>query len=592
MKSLLAGLFAVAANLSFGQLSPSLEHYIEEKFRDERVREYVEEHAIAAQEARQSGKEYVPSGPTPHQFMESIGAVYTTKGINHSFSATGGAEPYIAMNPTNSDHLVVTYMAPNQEYPIFVTTDGGQTWTQSSFSPLSQLNVHAPGTTILGGGDPVVAFDANGNLHLTYIYAHGAGFPILGGMYYANSTDGGLTFNIPANGAHVIYEGDVFNGDLLDRQWMHCDNTGGVDDGSLYMSCVYFGGGFGTAGELVLKKGLNDDGFTSNTVAVPHNNGLSTQFGNLKVDDNGHVHMACMLFDGSSGAGDIVYTKSTDGGTTFSSPLTIAPTLTALPNNAGTHIVHGRDNTATSLAVEGSNVYVSWCDFTGGEMRGFFSRSTDAGASFSAPVEFGQDIFGNGFYHLMPNVAADNGRVSITWYKVDSTNFETEYMLAESSDAGATFAAHAVISSGTTDFMNEDAQDFYGDYNCSEKSDCNTFSVFTDGSSGSPVVYFVNENACELGIGEISAINGSLSLSQLYPNPLDNELNVVLSNKMNTEALMEIVDLNGKVVYTESVNLSPVEQSFTLELDELAVGAYQFRVKTSNEFLVRAIVKH
>ncbi|MFT5860842.1 MAG: hypothetical protein ACI865_002958, partial [Flavobacteriaceae bacterium] len=293
MKIIITVLLTVAAQLSFAQLSNQHEHYIEEKIRDVQVREYVMAHALAFQKAEEAGQEYMPLGKMPGAFMQSLGYVAGARGIDHEFSSTGGAEPYIALNPLDSNHLAVTYMSrADSDYPVFVTLDGGVTWVQSTFSPLDQLNTYAPGTFILGGGDPILAFDNYGTLHLTYIYAHGSGFPILGGMYYVNSSDGGFNFTVPAGADHVIYEGDVLAGDLLDRQWMACDNTGGVEEGALYMSAVYFGGAFGTAGQLVLKKDLTDSGFTSNSIAVPFIGAGSTQFGNLKVDDAGTVHVA------------------------------------------------------------------------------------------------------------------------------------------------------------------------------------------------------------------------------------------------------------------------------------------------------------
>ncbi len=593
MKTLTTFVLAIIAQVSFGQISNELEHYLEEKIRDVQVRKYVTEHALAHKEAKDAGVTYIPEGKNPASFMQSLGYEAGARGINHEFSVTGGAEPFIAMNPLNSDHLAVTYMSrADSDYPIFVTLDGGVTWAQSSFSPLSQLNIYAPGTFVLGGGDPILAFDNNGTLHLTYIYAHGSGFPVLGGMYYVNSSDGGLNFTVPSGGDHVIYEGDVFAGDLLDRQWMACDNTTGTENGTLYMSAVYFGGPFGTAGELVLKKGLTDSGFTSNSIAVPFVGSETTQFGNIKVDDAGTVHVACMRFDGTTAAGNILYTQSTDGGATFPTVVTIANATTGLPNNAATHIVHSRDNSATSLAVDGDNVYIAWSDFDNGILRGFFSYSFDNGTSFSVPTQFGENLFGTGFHHVMPHVAADNGRVSISWYKVDTATMITDYMIAESDNAGFSFLTNAIVSSSTTDFANEDANDFYGDYNASEKSGCRTFSVFSDGRGGSPVVYFVNEDGCNLGIKEVSAINGALSVGDLYPNPSTNEVTFTLSFDGAENAMIELLDLKGAVLLEQDINLTPLNQNFNLDLSGIVPGTYHVRIVTPNEFAVRTLIKN
>ena len=589
---LLTTLSVVAiAQLSYSQLTPAHEHYLEEKIRNPRVLEYVKEHSLAYKLAKDSGETYIPQGKTPAAFMESIGCQSAARGIDHEFSG-GGAEPYIAINPLDPDHIAVTYMnRADTDYPIYVSLDGGSNWTASTFSPLAQLDIYAPGTFILGNGDPVLAFDNYGTLHLTYIYAHGSGFPILGGMYYVYSSDGGFNFTVPADADHVIYEGDIFAGDLLDRQWMSCDNTGGVDEGALYMSAVYFGGGFGTAGELVLKKGLTDLGFTSSTVAVPFIGAGSAQFGNVKVDDNGGVHMACMRLDGAPGDGSIVYVKSTDGGTTFSSPMIVAPAKTGLPNEAASHVVHNRDNTATSLAVDGSNVYIAWSDFTGGGLKGYFAYSSDGGLTFSAPSEFGEELFGAGFYHVMPHVAADNGRVSLSWYKTDTITMSTDYIIAESDNAGFSFLTNAVVSSSPTDFANEDDADFYGDYNSSVKSDCRTFSVFSDGRGGTPIVYFVNEDGCNLGVKDISAINGVLSFGDPFPNPVTQEITISLTYDKSSVATVELVGVDGTVVLKNLIELASIEKSYSFDVSAIASGIYSIRVTTEDEFAIRSFIK-
>ncbi len=584
---------SVLAISAYAQVPAGVEHYIEEKIKNEEVREYVMNHTRMAYEAREAGQTYIPQGPTPAEFMTEIGYETSPKGINHAFSATGGAEPFIAVNPSNANHIAVSYMSrADADYPVFITFDGGSTWQQSAFSSLAQLDVVNPGAFVLGGGDPVLAFDDAGNLHMTYIYAHGAGFPVLGSMYYVNSTDGGLTFDIPAGGAHVIYEGDIFAGDLLDRQWMHCDVTGGTNDGNLYMSAVYFGGGFGTAGELVLKKTPADDGFSSSVVGVAHSGGMSTQFGNLKVDNAGNVHMACMLFDGASGAGTIEYVKSTDGAATFPTGSTIGTATTGLPNDAATHVVHNRDNAATSLAVDGDNVYVAWCDFASGGIEGFFSYSNDGGVTFSAPTEFGETIFGAGYHHVMPVVAADSGRVSIAWYKVDTTTFDTQYILAESDDAGASFSTHMTISQGNTDFANESDQDFYGDYNCMEKKGCRTFAIFSDGNTGAPVVYFVNQDACNLvGVEEITPVNVDFEIGSVYPNPTTDHVTVQMNSENPMDGKIQIIDQAGRIVLEQNETIVEGVNSINLNLSSVPRGVYRLKLSTPSGFAVRALVK-
>lgn len=582
-------------SLSLGTMAQNpfnLEHYLEEKVRNREVRSYLEHHIDAYNTAIQNGDEYTPSGPTIESFVEANNIdLGMEKRSLHNFSVPGGAEPHIAINPNDPNHVVVTYMSSaDADYPIFVSMDAGDTWTPSSFSSLAYLDTLHPGTLVLGGGDPILAFDADGNLHLTYIYVHGTGFSFTGGMYYANSTDGGLTFDIPANGAHVVHEGDMLQSDLIDRQWMHCDITGSAFDGTLYMSAVYFGGTFGSAGELVLRKLPTDDGFTSYAVGVPHAGSNTTQFGNIKVDNNGTVHMACMEIDGN-GDGNVVYTQSTDNGTTFSTPLTIATATTALPNS-GNHLIHGRDNSATSMAVDGNNVFIAWTDMANNTVRAFMAYSTDGGSMFTSPMEFGRDLFGNGNYDLMPNLAADGGNATITWYHMDSVDLQADYVMAEFETASASFEGYKIISTTQTDFMNENGQDFYGDYNASEKDGCTSYSIFSDGSLGAPSVYFARENACILGDFEIQSLNQGIQLDIISANPAMDNLQVTYNAKRAQNGTLQIIDNAGKLVINQSIRLMTSSTSQHLSITNLEAGIYSIRITGEQEYVVKSFVKN
>ena len=72
-------------------------------------------------------------------------------------------EPHIAVNPNDPDHLVmgaVDYNFPNVS--IYVSIDGGVTWEGPSQPPYLADDLGA-------GGDPVVAFDREGNVYVIFI---------------------------------------------------------------------------------------------------------------------------------------------------------------------------------------------------------------------------------------------------------------------------------------------------------------------------------------------------------------------------------------------------------------------------------------
>src|SRR5262249_34782689 len=92
------------------------------------------------------------------------------------------AEPYVAVNPTNPDHIVAVWM----DHPFVadvasVTFDGGLTWRNVPI-PVSQ----AEGGPFPGAGNAWVSFAPNGDLYASSI-----------SVVVNKSTDGGLTWRQP-----------------------------------------------------------------------------------------------------------------------------------------------------------------------------------------------------------------------------------------------------------------------------------------------------------------------------------------------------------------------------------------------------------
>ena len=98
--------------------------------------------------------------------------------------------PASAINPQNTDQLALAFMGENDisYFPIYYSHDGGDTWTESNVTTKTLYTQAVPSSNGLafGGGDPVLVFDKNGILHLTWILLD-ANFD--GYMLYATSDD-------------------------------------------------------------------------------------------------------------------------------------------------------------------------------------------------------------------------------------------------------------------------------------------------------------------------------------------------------------------------------------------------------------------
>jgi hypothetical protein len=73
------------------------------------------------------------------------------------------SEPNLAVNPTNPQQLVASAFTPNPagsgDAPIYVSTDGGNTWTLQAIVPSDQMTA-----------DITVRFGGNGNLYAGIIH--------------------------------------------------------------------------------------------------------------------------------------------------------------------------------------------------------------------------------------------------------------------------------------------------------------------------------------------------------------------------------------------------------------------------------------
>lgn len=135
--------------------------------------------------------------------------------------------------------------------------------------------------------------------------------------------------------------------------------------------------------------------------------------------------------DNTSGNYDIMFTKSTDGGKTFSKPIDVS-------NLKG-------DSGYPQLAVWKNDVYVVWTQ----TMKGinydiFLAKSSDNGNSFGKPINLSNDFGPSGW----PKVSSD-GTVYVSW--VDSTPGKFDIFITKSNDGGTTFQDPTNLSSSKSE---------------------------------------------------------------------------------------------------------------------------------------------
>ena len=239
---------------------------------------------------------------------------------------TSGSNDYCTI-PTNHDAWAGFYRS----------TDGGATWvdsllpgylhdssSQGSASPVHQMALGGA----IAAGDPVQAWDGKGDV-----------------FFMGNNFNRGIE-----DGPSASFRDNT--GDVWVATYAPSNPSDKSTDGSRYVRTVILASNTFGQGSFNDKTGIQVDQAT------------------------GNVYAAWSDFHGR-GCNEILFSRSTDGGATFSAPMKIS----TICNNQGPNIAIG----------PGGQVYVSWNANTGGTfslgsnfVRGAaFASSSDFGASFS-----------------------------------------------------------------------------------------------------------------------------------------------------------------------------------------------------------------
>lgn len=226
------------------------------------------------------------------------------------------------------------------------------------------------------------------------------------GILVAKSTDGGLTFGTPVDVSRNI-------GTSSSPQFAVTGND------------VYVVWQAKTTGkyQIIFAKSTDSGSTFSAPVNISANSGDSSF---PKIIASGNDIYVAWSFTVTNKDYNVLFTKSTDGGATFTTPGNIS-------NNSG-------DSGLPEMAVSGKNVYVTWENNNLGNFEIFLSRSTDGGNTFTFPVNISNTDSPSG----APQIIASGNNVFVSWMDKYSGNYEV--YVAKSDNAGSTFGQPINIS--------------------------------------------------------------------------------------------------------------------------------------------------
>jgi hypothetical protein len=244
-------------------------------------------------------------------------------------------EPTVAIDP-NDPAVVVAgandYCAAIENGDTWVgyyrSTDGGTTWSDSLVPgyPADETDAGVASPThgsCAAAGDPSQSFDAEGNLFYAFICFNRSG-PVNGSMYVARYTDDGATYDRTVLIKRGTPSGLFQSGLFQDKVNLAVDQTAGANSGNVYVAWSQYNG-FAPTNAVMFSRST-DGGLSYSRPRRLTPTALGTaSFADLAVGPDGKVYLTYLTYPSSSNPStDVWLQTSTNGGASFGAPFHVA----------------------------------------------------------------------------------------------------------------------------------------------------------------------------------------------------------------------------------------------------------------------------
>lgn len=384
-------------------------------------------------------------------------------------SPTGGAESAVKIHPTDTNKAVAGSNGPGSGQIMWYSTNGGTSWTQAGALP--------QGSTCC---DPTIDWSSNGNFAYTSTLG---GCTSLCNVWVYRSSDGGVTWNDLATITPGDGRREITSAGTSDKQYLHADKFGTSPFRDNLYLCWH--------DNNTLKFSRSTDFANTWSAPLTMSSGTS-QSGigcDLTTDKSGNVYYVWPATNGKT----ILVRKSTNGGTSFNTAVTVANTQDGYDFNIPAMETR-RAFIYTSVDADVSNgafansIYAAWTDTTApesgtaannhGRIQVAFSRDGGANWTVRTPHETA-DANTVDRFHPWLGVGPD-GKVYVMFYDTrrSATRVGVDVFYAVSSDGGNTWAAPVRLTSVLSPQVDDTFE--WGDYNGLDVVGNQLIAIFTD----------------------------------------------------------------------------------------------------------------
>lgn len=431
-------------------------------------------------------------------------------------------------------------------------------------------------------GDPCIIVDTNSNFYYFHLSNPPDGHWI-DRIVCQKTTDAGLTWN---DGTHTGVDGDSEQ----DKEWAIVDRNNNY----IYTTWTHFDnyGSTNNSDSSFIKFSKSTD--QGQTWSSPVR--ISKVAGDCIDDDNttegavpavgpdGEIYVSWMGPEG------LLFDRSEDYGETWlDEDIFVADVPGGWAFDVpGISRCNGFPVTCCDVSNSNYNgtVYINWSDQRNGEddTDVWLAKSNDKGNTWSSPIRVNNDSLGKHQFFNWMTIDQSNGNIYIVFY--DRRNHEDNYTdvyLAVSYDGGETFQNIKISQTA----FNPSHQVFFGDYNNITAHNGIIRPIWTraEGTSLSIWTAIINEPIAT-AIEEPSFVDLSLELEQNSPNPFDE--NTYIRFKLYAESNINLIiyDQTGRVAakIIDNTNMKPGKYLFSVNAKtyNLSPGIYSYQLLTKD----------